>query len=159
MLGWAKDRIYGPEKSKLSGYLQNLSIGGVEDMMAGDINPFVNIEADQKEDRNVTYFGCIKDKMYGQTNKTDYQQNRNAGFWNKIKLEKEYLKIGKYKVKEYMPNIKIVEDTSDVVKTFVELTGFPFLQGIGKITKKCCKLYLLQNDFQKHKLEVYMYIY
>ena len=87
--------------------------------MAGDINPFVSIEADQKEDRNVISFGWIKVKIYGQ---------------NMIKFEKEYFKINKDIAKEYMPYLKTAEYTSDVVKTVRELTGFPFLQGIVKMT-------------------------
>ena len=81
-------------------YLHYLSMG-----WAGGINPFVNMEADPKEARNVTSFCWIKDKIYGKTNLTEYQHNRNAGFWNMIKFDEEYLKIVKYKVKEYNPDI------------------------------------------------------
>ena len=59
---------------------------------------------------------------------------------DKIKVENEYLQINRDKVGEYMPDMKTVEDTSDVVKTVGELTGLPFLQGIGTIIKKCCAL-------------------
>ena len=158
------------DKAKPSGYLQYLSIGWVKDKMAGGINPFVTenikkqVEANPKEDKNdvkdpsgyLSYlsFDWVKDRMHKTTNNDDTNpydicavspqsednQNKNAGVWDKIKFDNEYVQINKDKVKEYMPDMKTVENTSDVVKTVGELTGLPFLQGIGTIIKKTCTL-------------------